>query len=147
MSCLPVYYNSYYRERTGKRTELSISNSVIDSQGFPTTSKLLQESGELCSLYNSNTGKLADVWCLKLCAGTLFVLLLKFGAVLSIICSFLMVVSCWMHMLQCIVIMRPFLRLLKLCKLVVCKLDLSRRDHTRCHRVLHHGLNYIPLTS
>ena len=27
--------------------------------------------------------------------------------------------------LQCIVIVRPFLRLLKLCKLAVCKLDLS----------------------
>ena len=36
-----------------------------------------------------------------LCAGTLFfLLLLKFGAVLSIICGFLMEVSCWRHTLQ-----------------------------------------------
>ena len=34
-----------------------------------------------------NIAKLADVCCLKLCDGTLFALLLKFGAVLSIICG------------------------------------------------------------
>ena len=37
------------------------------------------------SCFNRNLAKLADVWCLKLCAGTLFVLLVKFGVVLSII--------------------------------------------------------------
>ena len=99
--------------------------ACLCSQGFPTTTKLLQESGELCSLFSRNPSKLVDVWCLELCAGTLFVLLLKFGAVLSIICGFLMVVSCWSHRLQCIVIMCFFLRLLKLHKLVVGKLDLS----------------------
>ena len=69
---------------------------------------------------------LADVWCLELYAGTLFVLLLKFGAVLSVICGILMAVSCWRHILQCIVIVWSFLRLLKLRKLVVRKIDLSR---------------------
>ena len=88
-------------------------NSVIDSSG-------LQESGELCSIYNKNPAKLADVWCLELCAETLFVLLLKFDAILSIICGFLMVVSCWRRILQCIVIVQSFLRLLKLRKLAVC---------------------------
>ena len=61
----------------------------------------------------------------------------------------MMLVSLWRHILQCIVIMRSFLRLLKLCKLVVCKLDLSRRGLTRCHGVLDYGLNLhrnIPLT-
>ena len=80
----------------------------------------------MCSLYHSNPAKLAAVGCLELCAETLFVLLLKFGAVLSIICGFLMAVSCWRHILQCIVIMRSFRKLLKLHKLAVCKLDLSR---------------------
>ena len=64
-----------------------------------------------------------------LCAEALFVLLLKSGAVLSIIYGFLMAVSCWRHMnniLQCIVIVRPFLRMLKLRKLAVWKLDLLR---------------------
>ena len=60
---------------------------------------------------------------------TLFVLLLKFGAVLSIICGFLMAVSCWKWILQCIVIVRSFLRLLKLRKLAVGKLDLSGGIH------------------
>ena len=74
----------------------------------------------------------------------LFVLLLKFGAVLSIICGFLMAVSCW-RILQCTVIMQSFLRLLKLRKLAVCK---QRGSLTRCHHVLDHGLNLnrnIPL--
>ena len=103
-------------------------------QGPPNNRKLQQESGELCSLYNSNPAKLAEVWCLNLCAGTLFVLLLKFGAILSIICGFLMAVSWWRCILQCIIITWSFLRLLKLCKLVVCKLD-------REGVLLDHGLN------
>ena len=53
-------------------------------------------------------------------------LLLKSGAVLSFICGSLMAVSSWRHTLQCIVLVQSFLRLLKLRKLVVCKLDLSR---------------------
>ena len=40
--------------------------------------------------------------------------------------GFLMAVSSWNHLLQCIVIVLSFLRLLKLRKLAVCKLDLSR---------------------
>ena len=114
----------------------------------PQEEELRQESGELCSLYNRNPAKLADVWCLELCGETLFVLLLKFDAVLSIICGFLVTVSCWKHRLQCIVIVRSFLRLLKLRKLGVCNLDLSKGGLTLCHCVLDHGLNLhrnIPL--
>ena len=77
-------------------------------------------------------------------------MLLKFGGVLSIICGFLMEVSCWRCILQCIVIMQSFLRLLKLLKLAVFKLDLSRGGLTRCHSVLDHGLNLhhnIPLNT
>ena len=58
-------------------------------------------------------------------------------------------VSWWRHRLQCIVIVRSFLRLLKLHKLVVGKLDLSGGGLTRCQGVLDHGLNLrrnIPLT-
>ena len=51
-------------------------------------------------------------------------MLLKFGAVLSIICGFLMAVYTWSHLLQCIVVVRSFLRMLKLRKLTVCKLHL-----------------------
>ena len=51
-----------------------------------------------------------------------------------------MVVSCWKLRLQCIVIIQSFLRLLKLHKLVVGKLDLSRGGLTLCHGVLDHGL-------
>ena len=40
--------------------------------------------------------------------------------------GFLMAVSCWRHRLQCIVTMLSFLRLLKLHKLAIGKLDLSR---------------------
>ena len=60
-----------------------------------------------------------------------------------------MVVSWWRHKLQCIVIVQSFLRLLKLHKLAVGKLDLLRGGLTRCHGVLDHGLNLwwnIPLT-
>ena len=139
VSYLPVY-NSYYRQRTGKRMELIISNCTRWStcMDFPTTG--MQKSGEICSLYNSNPAKPAEVWCLELYAETLFVLLLKFGAVLSNICGFMMEVSCWRRILQCVIV-RSFLRLIKLRKLAVCKLDLLRVGFTRCHGVLDHGLN------
>ena len=55
--------------------------------------------------------------------------------------GFLMAVSWWRHRLQCIVIVRSFLRLIKLHKLAVRKL-------TRCHDLLDYGLNLhqnIPL--
>ena len=55
--------------------------------------------------------------------------------------GFLMAVSWWRYRLQCIVIVRSFLRLLKLHKLAVGKLDLSSGGLTRCHSVLDHGLN------
>ena len=57
-----------------------------------------------------------------------------------------MAVSSWRRILQCIVIMQYFLRLLKLLKLAVYKLDLS--SVTRCYGALDHGLNLhgnIPL--
>ena len=75
-------------------------------------------------------------------------MLLKFGAVLSIICGFLMAIYTWIHLLQCVVV-RSFLRMLKLRKLAVRKLYLSRGGRTRCQGVLEHGLNLhqnIPLT-
>ena len=58
------------------------------------------------------------------------------GAVLTIICGFLMAVSCWRCILHCIVIVRSFLRLLKLRKLAFCKLDLSGGSYSvsRCVR-------------
>ena len=68
-------------------------------------------AGELKSVFSfqlRNPAKLAECWCLELCAETLFVLLLKFGAVLSIICGFLMAVSCWRRILQCVVILPSF---------------------------------------
>ena len=67
---------------------------------------------------------------------------------LSIICCFLMAIYTWIHLLQCIVVVRSFLRMLKLCKLAVCKLCLLRGCHTRCKGVLDYGLNLhrnIPL--
>ena len=93
---------------------------------------------------------ISNVWCLEICAGTLFVMLLKFGAVLSIICGFLMVIYTWTHLLQCIVVVRLFLRMLKLRKLAVRKLYPSRGGRTRCQGVLDHGSNLhrnIPLKS
>ena len=53
---------------------------------------------------------------------TLFLMLLKFGAVLSIICGFLMAIYTWTHLVQCTVVVRSFLRMLKLRKLAVRKL-------------------------
>ena len=76
-------------------------------------------------------------------------MLLKFGAVLSIICGFLMAIYTWTHLLQCIVVVRSFLRMLKLRKLAVRKLYLWRGRPTRCQGVLEHGLNLhrnIPLS-
>ena len=75
-------------------------------------------------------------------------MLLKFGAVLSIICGFLMVIYTWIHLLQCIVVVWSLLRMLKLRKLAVRKLYLSRGGRTRCQGVSDHGLNLhrnIPL--
>ena len=77
------------------------------------------------------------------------IMLLKFGAVPSIICGFLMVVYTWTHWLQTIAVVRLFLRLQKLRKLAVCKLYLSRGSPTWCHGMLEHGLNLhqnIPLS-
>ena len=53
-------------------------------------------------------------------------------------------------LLQCIVAVRSFLRMLKICWLTVCKLDLSSECLTQLHGVLDHGFNLhwnIPLTS
>ena len=75
-------------------------------------------------------------------------MLLKFGAVLSIICGFLMAIYTWIHLLQCIVVVWLFLRMLNLRKLAVRKLYLLRGGCTRCQGVLDHGLNLhqnIPL--
>ena len=108
-------------------------------------SKLLQESGYFSSLFSRNPAKLADVWCLELCAGTLFVLLLKFGAVLSIICGYEWLFDSGFLVggIDCSVLLSCvfFLRLLKLHKLTVRKLDLSRGGLTLCHSVLDHGWN------
>ena len=52
-------------------------------------------SGEFCLSFPTNPATTSNVWCLKICAGTQFVMLLKFGAVLSIICGFLMAVYTW----------------------------------------------------
>ena len=49
-----------------------------------------------------------------------------------------MAVYTWTHLLQCIVVVRSFLRMLKLRKLAV---YLSRGGPTPCHIVLEHGLN------
>ena len=96
-------------------------HSVIDLSGFPTRGSCW--SGELCSLYNRN-----PVWCCSEHYLWLWVALMG--------------VSTWRHILQCIVIVRPFLRLLNYVSLQSAKLI------SRCHDVLDHGLNLhrnIPL--
>ena len=80
--------------------------------------------------FPTNLATISNVWCLEICAGTLFVMLLKFGAVLSIICGFLMAVYTWTHLLQYIVVVRSFLRMLKLRKLAVCKLFSLRNERS-----------------
>ena len=93
--------------------------------------------------------KLTDVWCLELCAGTLF-------AEVWCCCehylwqwvAFWWRCLGWRLILQCIFIMQSFLRLLNLHKLAVRKLDLSRGRVTLCHSVLDHGFKLhknIPL--
>ena len=64
-------------------------------------------------------------------------MLLKFGAVLIIICGFLMVIYIWTHLLQRIVDVWSFLRMLKLRKLA------GSRGPTLCQTVLEHGLNLL----
>ena len=105
---------------------------------FPTTGSCCRR---VVSCVHFSIEKPVEVLCLELCAATLFVLLLKFGAVLNIICGFLIAVCWWRHITQCTIIVWSFLRLLKLRKLAVCKLDLLRGSFTRCHSVLDHGLN------
>ena len=140
MPCLTVIVESGWGKERNWAFLTALGNQCI---GLPHKRTLLQESAELCSLYNRNTMKLAAVWCLKLCAGTLFVLLLKFSAVLSIICGFLCLFL--VGGIDCSVLLSCglFLRLLKLHKLAVGKLDLSRGCLTWCHIVLNHGLTYI----
>ena len=63
--------------------------------------------------------------------------------------AFLMAIYTWTHLLQCIVVVWSFLRMLKLLNLAVHKLYLSMGGRTWCQGVLHHGLNLhrnIPLT-
>ena len=48
--------------------------------------------GDFCLYFPTNPAMISNVWCLEIYAGTLFLMLLKFGAVLSIICGFLMAV-------------------------------------------------------
>ena len=75
-------------------------------------------------------------------------MLLKFGAVLSIIFGFLMARYTWIHLLQRIVVVRSFLRMVKIRKLAVRKLYVSRGVRTRRQGVSDHGLNLhqnIPL--
>ena len=100
--------------------------------------------GEFCLSFPT---MISNVWCLEICTGTLF---LMFGAVLSIICGFLMAIYTWIHLQQCIVVVRSFLRILKLRKLAVRKLYLSRGGgRTWCQGVLEHWLNLhqnIPLS-
>ena len=101
----------------------AISNPALGDHRVRTspTWKLMGGRVKIClKLHNRNPAKLAEVRWPGLCAETLFVLLLKFGAVLSIICGFLVTVYIWIHLLQCIVVVRSFLRLIKLRKLAVC---------------------------
>ena len=56
------------------------------------------------------------MFCLEMCARTLFPMLVKFGAVLSIVCGFFMIAYTWTHLLQCFVVVQLFLRMLKLRK-------------------------------
>ena len=69
--------------------------------------------------------------------------LVPFWALFVAMSGFLMAVSCWRHRLQCIVIVRSFLRLLKLHTLAVRKLDLLRRGS---YSVSRHVRPWIKLT-
>ena len=55
--------------------------------------------GLLCLSFPTKPATTSNVGCLEICAGTLFVMLLKFGAVLSIICGFLMAINTWIRLL------------------------------------------------
>ena len=129
------------------KTELSVLFSLV----FCLFVCLLLLSNTMCYCLSFPTkpATISNIWCLEICAGTLFVMLPKFGAVLSIICGFLMAIYTWIHLMHCIVVVRSFLRMLKLCKLVVRKLYLLRGGgRTRCQVVLDYGLNLhqnIPL--
>ena len=94
-------------------------------------------------IFSAKLATISNVWCLEICPGMLFLLLLK-----SIICGFLMAIYTCIHLLQCIVVVRSFLRMLNLRKLAVSKPYLSRGGHARCQGVSDYGLNLhwnIPL--
>ena len=122
------------------------THSVFDVSGFPTRGSCC---GELCSLYNRNSAKLAAVWCLELCAGTYL------SCCWNLVLLWALSAAFWQWFLvggiECCALLSCglFLRLLKLHQLGVCKLDLSRGGLNRCHSVLDHGLNLhrnIPLS-
>ena len=48
--------------------------------------------GEFCLTFPINPAMISNVWCLEICDGTPFLMLLKFGAVIGIICGFLLAV-------------------------------------------------------
>ena len=98
----------------------------------------------LCLSLPTKPATISNVWCLEICAGTLFLMLLKFGAVLSIICGFLMAIYTWTHLLQCIVVVRSFLRMSKLRKLVVRKLYLSRGGSYSVSRCIRTWIKLTP---
>ena len=66
----------------------TLLHSVIDSQASAHDKEGFS-GGEFSLCFPTNTATISNVWCLEICAGTLFLMLLKFGAVLSIICGFL----------------------------------------------------------
>ena len=102
----------------------TLLHSVIDLQGFPKTRRLL--GWWVCLSFPTKPAMISNVWCLEICPGTLFLILLKFGAVLSVIYGLLIAIYTWIHVLQCIVFVRSFLRMLNLRKLAVRKLYFSR---------------------
>ena len=88
LSCLPVIITviieSWWRKERNWVFLIALGNWLI--RASPQRASCCRRV--VCCLFIRNLAKLADFRCLELCAGTLFVLLLKFGAVLSIISGY-----------------------------------------------------------
>ena len=71
---------------------LSAVESRSNDQHWAAELYCTRYSTQFCLSIPTNPAMISNVWCLEICAGTLFPMLLKFGAVLSTICDFLMAV-------------------------------------------------------
>ena len=88
-----VFCTSVHRTNISNLTGLETCHITANqSTAINKMNNKLSKLHFICLFIPTKVAIISNVWCLEICAGTLFLMLLKFGAVLSIICVFSMVV-------------------------------------------------------